>query len=123
MLERGVRQYIVDQMSDRPIGGLIHRSYLPDYGPCLIIRVSGTPVDLKLFENSVLYLTDEEDRSYWQYTKVYKPDESLAKLISVGFSIGQSTVDATRGPNSDPQYDHKSEQSSTKTGRSSKSGN
>lgn len=104
-MERGVREYIGNQMKGRPIGGMIYRSTLPDYDQCLIIRASGTPGALELFENTVLCLKDEEDRIYWEYSKVYKPDEPLPELISYDFTIGQSTRGAVRGPNSDPKYD------------------
>ncbi len=121
MLERGVREYIANQMKGRPIGGMIYRSTLPDYDQCLIIRASGTPGALELFENTVLDLTDEEGNDYWECSRVYKPEEALTKLASYEFTIGQSSRGAVRGPNSDPKYDNKSEKSS-KTGKSSKSG-
>lgn len=121
MLERGVRQYIVNEMKGRPIGGLIYRSQLPDYGQCIIIRASGTPDALESFENAVLCLKDEEGNIYWEYSKTYKVDETLGELIAYTFSIGQSTRGAESGRNSDPAYDNKSQRTSN-TGASSKSG-
>ena len=117
MLKHGVRDFIVKQMAGRPIGGMIYRSLLPDYGQCIIIRASGTPDALNLFENSVLRLKDTESRIYWEYSKFYKQDEPLEDLINYDFTIAQSTRGAVRGPKSDQKYDNKSErQSSQKSG-------
>jgi hypothetical protein len=49
-----------------------------------------------LFENGVLRLKDEEDKIYWEYSKIYKPDEPLLDLISQPIEnhgwLGQATV-------------------------------
>lgn len=122
ILKYGVREYIVYKMTGRPIGGLIYRSTLPDYGQCIIIRASGTHESLDLFENDILTITDDSGNTFWEYTKAYRPDESLRNLPSYNFTIGQSNYGAKRGPNSDPKHDNQSEKSS-QTGKSSKSGN
>ena len=119
MLNHGVREFIVEQMRGRLIGGMILRSKLPDYGQCIIIRASGTRSELELFENIVLPMKAADGRVYWEYSKTYKPEEPLSELISHEFIIGQSNRGATRGPHSNPMYDNNSEKSS-RTGKSSK---
>ncbi len=120
MLSHGVRDFIVQKMKTRPIGGSIYRSNLQDYGQCIIIRAAGTRQSLESFETEVLSMTDDNGDAFWEYTKQYKPDEAIYRLSTYTFTIIQSTRGAIRGPNSNPVYDNQSDKSAN-TGKSSKS--
>ncbi|RYH00499.1 hypothetical protein EON65_49330 [archaeon] len=117
LLTYGVRDFLVQCFKGRPVSGQVFRANKEYYGQCIILRISGDRESLKVAEDEVLSLKDENGVAYWDFE--VEREDSIHALGSHSFTMTQSGRGAPSGPNSDPKNDHFSErQMSKKSSRS-----
>lgn len=107
LLEHGLRQFIVQQMTGRPITGAVNRARLDEVGQCIIIVATAPPEVLDSMEVQVL------GSDYWSDWQMTHCDPRFSMSTNRGFNIIQSLYGSICGPNSDPQHDNKSEKASS----------
>jgi hypothetical protein len=110
LLERGVRQFILDNMRGYPVSGSIQRCER-DNQQYLLLQLVGTPENLLDIENNLL----NSDQSYWtwySFGTVFR--DSLGNRQ---FKIRRNTQQAIKGTNSDPknEYEYKSVSGSSRS--------
>ena len=110
LLQNGIRSYIVQQMKGRLIEGSVVRAFSDEYGQHLILFATAEPEALDKLEDHLIY-----DGRYWSDFDDSSPAQPRNKLSHGNFMICQSHRRAECGPNSDADYDNKSEISSQKS--------
>ena len=102
MIVHGVRNYIVQCVTGRPIVGYVRRMCLEEYGgQCVTIKVSGT---IDALNKLVEELLNEKLNTYWQWEQRVVP-RVLTEISNHSYSILRSTYGAESGPGSDPSND------------------
>ena len=116
MLARGFRDFIIEQMTARPITGRIQRR-VDGFGEQVIVfQATGTPTVLRDMETNVL---DAHNRDFWSWRTIAV--ERRAEFPDQrGFIIIMSGSGAVCGRGSDEHYDHVS--TSSHSSRGSKRG-
>jgi len=115
-LEHGIRDWVLRQMTGRPVSGYVRRAYLEGYGQSLIIVAISTPLQLQLLEDELLSLTP-----YWGDWTQDSNSDSRPDPGQHTFVIAQSLKGATSGPNSEGIYDNASDARSKQSSHSSRS--